>query len=428
MKGVWPSAYHDDPNPPKSLEEIWQDLDGYSFEELFELPAYHQSVQFVVPIPPLYYQEKFIKGFCFSQVVRLLLEKVPELKKLFFVCANSMTFSYPWAHKADCFFTCYKYPEREAYFKNKYPETKDIVCLPLQDADYTNEEVMKPLEPKQPKTVDLFCISSAFPVKNLTLIAESLKVYEKKYNYRLKVVCALGSNEVKKNKDGSIDYSDLGDYSKNELIKVDKILGNTKDYVDFIPYITYWDLPKYFSMSKCGVLASLIEGKCRFLYEALSSDMPMIVFKQYNQFSRGGYPIFFGQNSGEYAPLFTAESLADTIHKVLLNLYTYTPRKNYLQYRGRKNFIKTVATEIPYYRENIPNFNDGNLFENQWINEACMDNYGVLYQDFLYDKLCNWSNVASLEATLELVNSYLKKFCIKKKRTLLRNLLAKKTP
>ena len=118
----------------------------------------------------------------------------------------------------------------------------------------------------------------------------------------------------------------------------------------------------------------------------------------------------------------------DTIHKVLMNLDTYTPRKNYLQYRGRKNFIKTVATEIPYYRENIPNFNDGNLFENQWINEACMDNYGVLYQDFLYDKLCNWSNVASLEATLELVNSYLKKFCIKKKRTLLRNLLAKKTP
>ena len=413
MKGIWPDAYLQEPNPKKSLEEIWQDLDGYSFEELYEQPTHHKSARFVVPIPPLFYQGKFVKGFCYTQVARLILEKAPELKNLFFVCANSMCFSYPWAHEADCFFTCYKYPKREAYFKNKYPHTKDVVCLPLQDADFTNEELMKPVEPKLPKVIDLFCVSTAFPVKNLPLIAKSLKVYEKKYNRRLRVIYAIGSNEAKKNKDGSLDYSGMSNYGKNELIKVDEILGNTKDYIEFIPYINYTDLPKYFSISKCGVLASLIEGKNRFISEALSSDMPVIVFKQFNQFSRGDFPIFFANNSGEYAPEFSPESLADTIHKVLMNLDYYTPRQNYLLYRGRKNFVKTVANEISYYKENIPNFNDGNLYYNQWVNEACLDNYGVSYQDFLYGKKPSWSNVVTLETTLNLIEAYLKKFNIK---------------
>ena len=93
-----------------------------------------------------------------------------------------------------------------------------------------------------------------------------------------------------------------------------------------------------------------------------------------------------------------------------MNLDSYTPRKNYLQYRGRKNFIKTIATEIPYYKENIPDFNDGNLFDNQWVNLACMDNYGVSYQDFLYDKLTDWSCAGSFTKTVELVNQYLSKF------------------
>ena len=413
MKGIYPSEYFNNPNPNKSLEEIWEDLDGFSYEELYETPSYLETTQFMIPIPPLSYQGRFIKGFCFSQVARLLLEKVPEIKKAFFVCANSMCSSYPRAHNADCFFSCYKYPEREAWFKSKYPETKDVICLPLQDADYTNENMLKPVEPKLSKVTDLFCVSSAFPVKNLPLIAKTLKVYEEKYNYRLKVVFALGSKEVKKNEDGSLDYSQTGDYVKNELIKVDEILGNTKDYIDFIPYVAYRDLPKYFSEAKCGVLASLIEGKNRYISEALSCDMPIIVFKQFNQFSRGNYPIFFGENSGEYAPEFTAESLADTIHKVLMNLDNYTPRKNYLLYRGRKNFIKTVVTEIPYYKENIPNFNNGNLFDNLWINSACMDNYGISYKDFLYDKLANLSYIGSFKTTLELVNWYLSKFHIK---------------
>ena len=410
MKGIWPDSYLDNPYPNKSLEEIWQDLDAYSFEEIYEQPSNHKSARFIVPIPPLYYKNRFVKGFCFTQVTRLLLDNIPEIKKLFFVCANSMCFSYPWAHDADCFFTCYKYPERERYFKNKYPHTKNIVCLPLQDADFTNEITMKPVEPKLPKVIDLFCVSTAFPVKNIPMIAKSLKVYEQKYNKRLHVVYAIGSNEAKKNKDGSLDYSGMTNYAQNELKKVDEILGNTKDYIDFIPYITYTDLPKYFSISKCGVLGSLIEGKNRFISEALSCDMPVIVFKQFNQFSRGDSPIFLAQNSGEYAPEFTPESLADTIHKVLMNLENYTPRQNYLEYRGRKNFVKTVANEISYYQENIPDLKGGDVFNNTWVNEACLDNYGISYQDFLYGKKPSWSNVVTLDTMFNLANAYLKKF------------------
>lgn len=407
--GVWPDSYMHNPNIDKPIEEIWDDLDAYSFEERFEdAEDLHRAIQFVVPIPPVIYKGKFLKGLFYSQGTRILLKKYPELKELFVVCANSMCFSYPWSEQADCYFTCYKNEAREKYYKNKYPNKSHIIMLPLQDADFLNEYQIAPTI-NTPKTIDVFCVSTPFPVKNLPMIAKSLLAYEKRYGRRLKMVYAIGQRCTTKLSDGSLDYSKLSDYGKGPMREVDAILGDTKQYIDFVPYIEYADLSRYYTASRVSVLGSLIEGKNRFISESMSCDTPIIVFKDFNKYSRGDYPVFFG-NSGEYAPEFTPESLADTIHKVITNPEAYEPRKNYLAHNGRKNFARVLADSIPYYRENIPDYEPGKIMDNVWLDLACWDNYHLSYYDFLYGKKPALSHVIGLENIENLLKFYYSRF------------------
>ena len=409
--GVWPESYMHNPNVDKPIEQIWDDIDAYSFEERYEDDKnLHNGILFVSPIPPLNYKGKFLKGFCYSQGTRILLDKYPDLKKLYVVCANSMFSSYPWSAKADVYFTCYKNEAREKYYKNKYPDRKNIVCLPLQDADWLNEYTIAPI-PNTVKTIDVFAVSTPFPVKNLPVIAKALLVYEQKYGKVLKMTYAIGQRCTHKREDGSLDYSQLGDYGKNVLIEVDKILGDTKKYINFEPYIDYKDLSKYYSSSRCAVLGSLIEGKNRFISEAMSCDTPIVVFKDFNKYSRGDYPVFFG-NSGEYVPEFTPESLADTIHKVITSPQNYEPRKNYLIHNGRKNFVNTVVDSIPYYRENLPDWQEGRIMDNVWLDMACWDNYHMSYHNYIYGNSYATSYVAGLEKIDTLLQTLSTKFGI----------------
>ncbi len=409
MKGKWPESYLSNPNPDKKIEEIWQDLDNYSFEELYSTPKMLHQMRVVVPLPPLLYKNHFVKGFCYTQTPDLIIDKLPDVQKLFHVCANSMTFSYPWSQKADCYFTCYENKKRERYFKKKNPHLKNISYLPLQDADYTNERVMKPVC-DLPKVIDVLCLATPFPVKNLPVFAKALKIYEQKYGYRLKVIWGLGETTITKRPDGSIDYSQTIDYAKKPLQEVDEILDNNiKAYIDFIPYINYWQLPKYFSLSKCAVLCSLYEGKNRFIHEAMSSNVPVVVFKDFNKFTRAKTPVFFG-NGGEYAKSFTPEALADAIHKILINPQAYAPRENYLKYSGRANFMKNVIASMPYYQNNIPDLKEGNLFINKWVNQAMQAKYNMNYENFLYEGNPAISHVVGVENTFKLFKYYYQKF------------------
>ena len=170
-------------------------------------------------------------------------------------------------------------------------------------------------------------------------------------------------------------------------------------------------MSKYYSSSRCAVLGSLIEGKNRFISEAMSCDTPIVVFKDFNKYSRGDYPVFFG-NSGEYVPEFTPESLADTIHKVITSPQNYEPRKNYLIHNGRKNFVNTVVDSIPYYRENLPDWQEGRIMDNVWLDMACWDNYHMSYHDYVYGNSYATSYVAGLEKIDTLLQTLSTKFGI----------------
>ncbi|MBR1616710.1 hypothetical protein IJ670_01015, partial [bacterium] len=303
----WPSEYLHNPKPDKTVEEMWDILDGYTFEEQFEQPHLHDKINFVIPLPPLKYNGQMVKGMFFSQAVDTIVERFPRIKEIFIPIANSMFTSYPASEHADCLFVCYNNEDRMKYYKEKYPEKKDKILIPLQDADFLNEYEMAPTF-NTLKTLDVFCCMTPYPFKNLPMLARALKIYEKKFCYRLKVKCALGIPDIKKNPDGSLDYSGLRDDLQNQLRMVDDILMDTPKYIDFVPYIDHRSLAHEYPSARCCVLSSILEGKNRFIQEAMSCNTPVIVFKDFNKFARGTYPAFL-DNSGEYVPHFSDVAL-----------------------------------------------------------------------------------------------------------------------
>ncbi|MBQ4646971.1 MAG: glycosyltransferase [Candidatus Gastranaerophilales bacterium] len=412
MKGnVWPIEYFHNPNSNKPIEQIWDDIDGYTFESQYESEDKLNKIDFVIPFIPLNYRGKVIKGVFYSQAVDIIIEKFPRLKEIFFPIGNSMFSSYPQSEHADAFFTCYKNEAREKYYKNKYPNKKDIVMLPLQDADFMNEYKVAPAF-NVFKTYDIFCVSTPYPVKNLPVIAMAIKAYEKKYGKVLKVKYALGARDLIVNEDKTIDISKLRFDAREQLKKVMEILGDYTKYIEFFSFIDYKDLPTYYTGARCSVLASLLEGKNRFISEAMSCNTPVIVFKDFNKYSRGDYPVFFG-NSGEYVPEFSPESLADTIHKVINNPDKYEPRKNYLIHNGRRNFVNTIIDSIPYYKENLPDYEKGQIEKNIWVDLAMQHNYQLSTYDFIYGKNGAIQHVRGMDAIEKLIKFFYSRFKIK---------------
>ena len=406
----WPVEYFQNPNVNKPIEQIWDDIDNYTFEEQYEKEEKFDKIDFVIPLPPLKYGGVVTKGVFYSQAVDVIIEKFPRLKEIFIPIANSMFSSYPQSEFADAYFVCYDNPQREKYYKEKYPSKQNIVMLPLQDADFLNEYKMAPAF-NVFKTVDVFCVSTAYPVKNLPMIARALKVYEQKYKVRLKVQYAIGSRDLIVNPNKTIDVSNMRYDAKEQLKQVMEILGEYNKYIEFFPFIEYKELSKYYTSAKCCVLASLLEGKNRFISEAMACNTPVVVFKDFNKYSRGDYPVFFN-NSGEYVPEFSPESLADTIHKVINNQQCYNPRRNYLAYSGRKNFVNIIIDKIPYYKNNLPEYKKFGILNNLWVDLAMQANYQLSTYDFIYGKNTAIQHVRGMKNIESLVKFFYSRFKI----------------
>ncbi len=411
MKGKYLYSYLKNPNINKPIKEIWDDYDLYTGEYFADEEWLHGKIDLMVPLPPMQYKGKFVKGLFLTQAADFLLSKYPDIKKLFHVGAYTMCSSYSWCENADLYFACYENKEREAYYKSKYPNKKDIIFLPLQDADLTNEYHIAPSF-NTPKTIDVLMVATPYEVKNHFMLAKALKIYEQKYGQRLNTTCIFGLNEVKKNRKGEYDFSSLSTTSQGILKELNEILDNDiNKYINIIPRVPYKDLSKYYTSAKCVVLTSLIEGKNRSLNEAMSCDTPIVVFKQLNQYVRGEEDIIY-ENSGEYAEEFTPEALAEAIHKVIANQEKYEPRRSYLKNNGRTNFINKCAKYIPYYQENIPEYEEGRFHENSWVNLAVQKNYQISYHDFLYDKAQHLSWVQGTERIDYLIKFYYSLFGI----------------
>lgn len=414
MKGKYPVDYFRNPNmdKEKSIYEIWDDIDAYSGEFFEDEKSLHKKIDLMIPLPPLKRDGKFIKGILLTQSADYLIKLFPDIKKLFHVGAYSMWSSYPWADNADVYFCCYENKERENYYKSKYQNKKDIIFLPLQDADLTNEYLMAPAYDIE-KKADLICVSTPYDVKNIPILAKAIKAYEAKYGKSLKMIWCMGLRDVYADENGRWNFSKLSKKSQEIINETIHILDNNPDkYLIIYSIVPHADLNIQYTSAKCTVLASLIEGKNRALNESMACNTPIVAFRQHNQWARGEHPIFF-ENSGELAEEFTPEAFADAIHKILSNPENYEPRKNYLKYNGRKNFINTCIDRIPYYRENLPEYQQGRFLDNIWVDLATYELYQVGYHDFLYGKAQHLSWVQGIERIRHLVKYYYYMFDIK---------------
>jgi glycosyltransferase involved in cell wall biosynthesis len=356
-KGIPFYEYFQDPDIKKPIEEIYSDLDRYTMETYEDDDLTRFTIDLFVLIPPVLYEGVFLKGMLFTQSADMVIRRYPDVQKLFFVMAYSMWSSYPWSALADFYFTCYNNPQRDEWFRSTNKGRGGKVHLPLEDSDYTNEYNMAPLLGLE-KDIDVIAVARLHIGKNVPMIAEMIKLYREKYNKPIRLTLVVG-------KDFDINWSGLDESEKEELRKVEAILEHPNEYIDFVPRTfqissdpNMKSMPHYYSRAKVCVLGSLLEGKNRSIKEAMSCNVPVMTFRQFNQYQRNGEPAF-PEGGGLYIPEFDVESMADTLHELLENYGDFKPRQQYLRHAGRKKFLNICMDSIPYYENNLPGYKKG---------------------------------------------------------------------
>ena len=401
-KGKYPVEYFRNPNINKPLEEIYQDIDAYSGEFFADEERFRKNTDFIVVLPPLKYDGITTKGIFMSQGVDYIHSFAPKISEIFFSMAYTMWSSYPWSENADVYLTCYKNQHREDWYFKTHPEKKNKILIPLQDADFTNEYVIAPTF-NTPKDIDLLYVSRISEVKNNFVLLEALKQYEQKYGKKLKVTMITGV---------SPDNKSAG--AKAIIEEAKKLYGGFENYLELIDVVPYRDMSKYYSRAKFTILTSLIEGKNRAIQESMCANTPVIVFRDYNKYARGEHELFY-KDCGLYVDEFSPEALVETIRDGLSNYAgRFFPRKNYLKHNGRKNFINTCVDAIPYFKENLPEYEQGNIQNNLWVDLAMQDNYQLSFNDFLYCRNSAIQHVKAYEENHSLIDFFFSRFQIKK--------------
>lgn len=422
-KGWCPEYFYNNPNleKEKSLEDIWTEIQYYSGEFFADDNLFfRRKTDFIVPLPPLQYEGKFLKGLYLSEGVDYIHSMFPRINELFISMAYTMWSSIPYSNCADVFLTCYDYPAREAWFKQKYPNKSDKTFIPLQDADFTNEYVFEPIKATE-KDIDVLCVARLSSIKNLHILVEALKLYQHKYGKILKTVLITGCKDL--------NYSAE---EKSIVLGLENIAGGTEElrkYLEIVGRVPYGkELNKYYSRSRFVVLPSIYEGKNRVINESVCCDTPVIVFKDLCKYTRGQDNIF-PVGAGLYVPEFSAEALCDKIHEAMTGNENFTPRQSYLKFNGRMNFLNKCIDYIPYYKENLPSYVSGNVQENRWLDFAMQDNYQLTLKDFLYGAKPEIQQCKLSELDTAVMDFYNEKFNIRGNEKVLplkRRLRAKK--
>lgn len=400
-KGNCPTYLLNNPNIDKPIEDVWEDIQKYTGEVYpDESSKYKEMVDFIVVLPPLKYEGKFIKGLYMCRGIEYVQSLYPNHKELFIPMSYTMWSSLPWSETADVYLSCYNNPEREAWFKNRYPEKSDKIFIGKQDADFTHEYAIAPV-PDVIKNIDVLSVARLDKGKNLPLLVEALKLYEKKYGNVLKMTLITG--QIREN---------FGDSEKEIVAQMAEVAGsieNLKRYVDFVGHVNYGsELSTYYSRAKCIVLTSIFEGKNRMINEALCCNVPVVVFKDLCNYTRGDDEIF-PDNAGVFAESFTPESLADAMHYTVENYTKFTPRRSYLKKGGRINFVNECIDSIPYYRDNLPEYVPGRIQDNLWVNLAVQANYQMSLNDFIYGRNLFFQHVKVNEQFYRTMDFYCQK-------------------
>ncbi len=359
----------------ESLEEIYADIDAWTYEIFEGQQDSYANMDLTVIVPPLLYRGVFVKGLCFTRAADLLLARYPTMREYFVTIASSMWSSFPWSQNADAFFATYQNEHRNLWFRKTNPERASKVLIPLADADFTHEFLFQPVAMRK-KTIDVLTVSRLDEVKNLPLLCKSVMIHSKKYRpIRMTIVAGRSSG----------NFKDLTTEEQLEINRIEQELGGgIDDFIDLEANVPHGLLPHYYSSARATVLGSLIEGANRSLKESMSCNTPVICFQDFNRYTRGADCVF-PVGAGLYSE-FDAEALADVIHMVLEETKDLQPRTRYLQIRGRARMLNTCLDAIPYFQDSLPDYITGANHLNSWLNRAMLNTFEMDILEWIYAK------------------------------------------
>ncbi|MBY0404437.1 MAG: methyltransferase domain-containing protein, partial [Cyanobacteria bacterium] len=206
-------------------------------------------------------------------------------------------------------------------------------------------------------------------------------------------------------KEFDVNMESLTPHERDQYREIERELIHPQDYIDLVPVARWYDeLPNLYARSKICFLGALIEGKNRSIQEAMCCNTPVICNVEYNQYVRGNTAIV-PEGTGLYS-YFDAEAWADTIHEILNNYGDFKPRRKYLEGYGRRKFLNTCMDLIPYYKEHLPGYEEGNHHRNMHLDLAVSHHYQVSLMDFLYGKRHWLTHVRGVEQIREVIQKY----------------------
>lgn len=367
---VWLDPLFRDPNPPYNSDILFEMNQQLNWEEDMSMSR--------VVLPPLEYKGVFLKGLLWAsgmnKVLSTLEKTWPQLKEKFVVIYNSSGRTVPINVEADAVLALYDNPDRERWMRERYPEKGDQIFLPMQSADWSNEWTMCPLKTIKTKDIDILCVSNFNSCKNLPTIAKALKCFHLETGRKLKFLLA------------SSDFRPLHAHGETVYAEFKATLGlQFDDYVDMLPdRVDRREMRALYNRAKITVLGSLSEGKNRSLHESMLCNTPVCCFEAYNKTIRGNSDIF-PAGAGEFVPEFSAESLAETWLKMLGKIDQYAPREAYLSgFSGRIQTFNRQLDTLPYYQQNLPDYEIGRHHENPWLSAALEQMHDLPTQMYLW--------------------------------------------
>ena len=407
-KGLAPKAYFNQPSSDKSLPEIWQDLHNYTGElwanddiivqsGIKSADALANDIDWFVVLPPAIYDGIFMKGIAITQAADWVIERYPFVQELYHVVASSCFAGYPWSTKADGYLTGYDYPAMLAWFREHHPErARNKTFIPLEKADFTHEYRMAPVS-RLPKTTEVITVSSFEQFKNPDLLAQALKMGRQKYPQSpYKLVWIVGY-------DFDLNLNGLSEGARHSWKQMELILEHISEYIYFIPKASPYEVSQYLSQSKVAVLSSFIEGKNRFLHEAISCNIPAVHFNNLCQYIRPDGMPYLPPNSGWTCDP-NPEAMADALHFARHHSGDMTPRQSFLEHGGRRHFLNVCMSAFPYYAQTLPGWQEqASPFENEWLQLAVQWTTGSSLWDHLYDARPELSMVRGLQAIEQLL-------------------------
>lgn len=405
MRGHPLVQYFHNPTTDESYDKIYKNLDGFTYE-LFEEESeyFNRGLLNWVFLPPLHYEGKLVKGIFISSGPDLLLTRLPEITQLFHVVAASRCHSIPWSTSADMLTSTYDNPHRVEWFYKTYPHRRHQIIAPFEhETDNLNEYIVAPPSLEIERDIDVLCVSRLFEQKNIPIVIQAAIEYVKKYNpEKFKLVHVVGTLI-----DDALVDSEKEVYRQLQA-QISELPSNLT--IETIPYLHYGlEMSTCYRRAKVFTVASLLEGKCRSVREAMYCDTPVVMFQAFNQYARGREALF-PDGAGLAAPEFTAMSLADTWHQVFQECGTFKPRKRALECYGRKKYFNKLLSYFSYYQTAVPEWDKKNAYSNVWLNLAIHANYQVSLYDFIYGRCPDLSDAFGLDLALILLEKYLDQF------------------